>query len=116
MEQIIKSAINSGAVHLQHLGKSLLQPDATGGVEQAWPRVMLALAAANILLLLLWPTGRRFVINALDTMLAIVLIACLVGIVIGLPIGMLCSADKRCAFTLCTSCTTISTRCIVFDI
>lgn len=88
MEQVIRAAINSGAVHLQHLSKSLprvLQPDAGAGGSE---RLVLALAAANVLALLLWPTSRRVIINALDTTLAIVLIACLVGIVVGLPIGM----------------------------
>ncbi len=87
MEQIIKAMVHSGAVHLQHLGKSLLQTDVSGGPDQAWPRVLLAIAAANVLLVLLWTTARRVVYNALDTMLAIFLIGCLVGIVIGLPIG-----------------------------
>lgn len=88
MEQVIRAAINSGAVHLQHLSKSLpsvLQPDA--GAGEAHQRLLLAVAAANAVLLLLWPTSRRVIVNALDTTLAIVLIICLIGIVVGLPIG-----------------------------
>lgn len=87
MEQVIRAAINSGAVHLQHLSKSLpsvLQPDAGAGGSE---RLVLALAAANIVALLLWPTSRRVIVNILDTTLAIVLIICLAGIVVGLPIG-----------------------------
>lgn len=98
MEQVIRAAINSGAVHLQHLSKSLpgvLQPDASVGGGEA-QRLVLALAAANAVLLLLWPTSRRVIVNVLDTTLAIVLIICLMGIVVGLPIGAQYSALVSC--------------------
>jgi hypothetical protein len=74
------------AVDLLHQ-RALTAPN--GAQLDALVSAFLSLAALNVVLILLTPRGRKFVFDAVETVLAIALVAVLLAVVLCLPIGEL---------------------------
>lgn len=62
--------------------------------------VACTLAALNLVLILLAPRGRKFIFDAVETVLAIALVAVLLAVVLGLPLGEPPRPRALCAWHL----------------